>query len=120
MTRPWSPAEIEEMVPGIIEALDEAVLEFRTLTETAAEKVRVYKRARSVAWLRVQGSNAPEREARVNLHQIEPGVEVGQLEYEADLAEGVVKAQRQHIAALQTKAELTRTLLVSARATTAN
>lgn len=117
MTRPWSPAEVEAEVPSVLEAIDETVETILDLTTKANDAQFEAKKQRSLAWLRVKGSNRDEREARVFLHQVTPTVTVGDLEHQADLADGELRAARLHLAALQTKADMLRSLLVSARAT---
>ena len=116
--RPWSPAEIEEMIPAELTALDDLVLEFRTLTEDASAKNRDAKIARAQATLIVKGSNKEEREARATLHcpnREDPASRVADFEYAAELAAGVVRAHQSAIRARTTKLEMLRTLLVSAR-----
>lgn len=116
--RPWSAAEVEEEARRVLDQLDDAVLHLDTKIEAAAAAKRDHKREHSIAWLRVEGKNREEREARVHQHQFEPGRTVGDLEYEADLAEGVAKSARVAISVLQSRADLLRSMLASARAVT--
>lgn len=116
MTRPWSPAEIEEQIPQAIDDLNDAVLGLREAYENAAGANHRAKHAKSVATLKISGRNREEREARVYLHQIEPGVTVGQLEYEAELAEGIYRSETYRVRALEKKADLLQSLHVTARA----
>jgi hypothetical protein len=116
--RPWSPAEVEEEARRVLDDLGDAVLNLATLTETAAGAKRDHKREHSKAWLVVAGKNKEEREARVYLHQWIPTQTVGDLEYAAELAEGVVRSARTRIGVLQSRSDLLRSLLASARTVT--
>ena len=117
MSRPWSPAEVEEAIPEIMEAIDAAVIALADAFDEAAEATHAAKKARALAWLKVTGRNKEEREARVYLYLHEPDVTVGDLEYRAELAEGRHRSESLRIRALQTKADLLRSMLVSSRAT---
>lgn len=118
--RPWSPAEVEAEIPVVLEQLDDAVTEVRDSARLAAEATRDFKKERALATLQVSGKNAEERQARIHLHQITPGGKtVGDLEYEADLAEGVNRSAGQAIRVLQSRADLLRSLLASHRSTRA-
>ena len=80
-----------------------------------AETEWEYRRAKSMALVSVKGPNADYREAAALLHQARPGVTVADLGFERDLAETAYATQRTMISALQTDADLLRTLVVSAR-----
>lgn len=114
--RPWSSAEVAEEIPALLGQLDDAVSAIRQLAIDAATARRDWKREEAKAWLVVKGANKEERTARVHLHQWKPTHTVGDLEYEAELAEGVLRSERSRIGVLQTRADLLRSLLVSSRA----
>jgi hypothetical protein len=113
--RPWSAVEIEERVPELIERLEAAVAELRALGIRKSQTEWAYRRARSTALLSVKGPNADHREAAALLHQVRPNVTVADLGLERDLAEAAYATQRTVISALQTDADLLRTLMVTAR-----
>lgn len=115
--RPMSPAEIEELIPGLMDELEQAAASHREHTQRAATAKRDYRREEAAAWLKVSGKNADERKARIYQLQTAPGgPTVGDLEYEADLAEGLARSEAMRIKTLTTRADLARSLLVSSRA----
>lgn len=114
-SRPWSVAEIEESIPVLVDRLEEAVTDLRSLGVDAAQSEWAYRKAKAIAFVKVTGRNAEEREAKALLHQHQPGVTVADLGLARNLAENAYGNQRQIITVLKTEAELMRTLMVSAR-----
>jgi hypothetical protein len=99
----------------MIDRLEEAIGELRLIGQRKAETEWTYRKAKARALVTVKGPNAEHREAAAILHQVSPGVTVADLGYERDLAEVGYNTQRSVIRALQTEAELMRTMIVSAR-----
>lgn len=116
MSRPWSPAEIEEKLPELVEQIEDAITDLRDLGIAAARTEHAYRKAKAVAYLKVSGKNAEERESRALLHQTEPGVTVVDLALERDLAENAYRNQRTKASLLETEAKLIQTMHVSHRA----
>lgn len=116
MTRPWSTAEVEAQIPEMIDRLEEAIGELRAIGIRKAQTEWTYRKAKARALVQVKGPNAEHREAGAILHQVSPGVTVADLGYERDVADIAYTTQRDVIRALQTEAELMRTMMVSARA----
>lgn len=114
-SRPWSIAEVEEKVPEIVDRLEEAVTDLKNMGIAAAQAEWAYRKAKAVAFVKVTGRNAEEREAKALLHQHQPGQTVADLGLARNLAENAYGNQRQIITVLKTEAELMRTLMVSAR-----
>lgn len=113
--RPWSIVEVEEKIPEIVNRLEEAVTDLKSMGVDAANAEWDYRKAKAMAFVKVSGRNAEEREAKALLHQHAPGVTVADLGRARNLAENAYGNQRQIITVLKTEAELMRTLMVSAR-----
>lgn len=114
-TRPWSITEVEQQIPEMIERIEDAIGELRQTGQHKAETEWAYRKAKARALVTVKGPNADHREAAAILHQVSPGVTVGDLGFARDLAEVAYTTQRSVIRALQTEAELMRTMMVTAR-----
>lgn len=118
MSRPWSPVEVEEKIPQVVDALHEFIGELERLGERAAEAKHHAKKAAARAWVAgPEGRNGEERAAHVSM-TVDPefGASVLDLEFAADLADREYRSTTTRIRVLEKEADLLQTMHVSHRA----
>lgn len=119
MSRPWSPVEVEEKIPEIVDKLHDAIGQVEELGERAAEASHRAKKSRALAWVTLEfekGTLAAKRDAMADLW-VNPdhSESVVDLEFAADLADKELRAMRLRINALEKEADLLQSMHVSHR-----
>ena len=112
MSRPWSPAELEERAFKIRREIDEVVTSLLQLASGQAGAVRDYKLAKAKAFLEARARHpkdtVDERRARVD-------EQTADLEFEATVAEEAYRTARERLRVGLAEIDLLRTMIVSHR-----
>ena len=112
MSRPWSPAEVEERAFKLRRELDDMVLALPRLVEESAKAKREYRSAKAQAYLAARARNpsltVDERKAMVD-------DEIGDVEAADMIAEEMLRAARDRIRVGLAEQDMLRSMLVSHR-----
>lgn len=122
MSRPWSPAEVEQKVPELSERLNDAVTLLQAQGIAAAMTEWDYRAQMAKAQVRAssEGKNADERNGLAIGYLVEGKCKVSGYEHlhagiARDLARNAYSDSRHVINAIQSEMDIARTLLASAR-----
>lgn len=113
--RPWSPDEIAERIPKLVNDVADALAELRVLGDRASRAKWTYEKSYAQAILLAEESNAEKRKASAMLHRFADGTTVAERGLAMDLADRAYKDQQASLRALDTELRICQSMLVSAR-----
>ena len=115
MSKPWSPAEVEQAIPVLIDRMEDALTDLKGLGIRSAQLKWEFEGASSHARLYVEGSNAEDRKASLYRYQFEDGSTLIDKGMAMDMSANAYADARTELRAIDAELAVARTLLVSAR-----